>query len=244
MKKFLKFAFWGFLVLSSALIGYSLAQAYVYTDLNNMSLMTYTDAWNIDPTNVAGNVVDSSSLTISTPPDFGPTRTFGMVSGGRDGDSNTIFQDGTGVKFISWHTPNPIKLTGVNLFAYCDVYNNTNQGRAITNFSLSYSLNQGSTWIPIVNNFATDVSQYDRGAYTVYTSVSWWGMAANFAFDPVTASYFKAEFTQWSLPGGATPGARVCELDAITSAVPIPGAVWLLGSGLAGLGLMRFRKKA
>jgi hypothetical protein len=211
--------------------------AYVYTDLANMNLMSYIDLWNIDPTNVAGNQVISSSSTISSSPNFGPTRSFGYVTGDNgDGDANTIFNDGTDVKYITWHTAQPIRLTGVNLFASLD-WNSGNPGRAISKFSLFYSLNQGATWTAIVDNFATNVGQSQQDAYSVVGATSR-GMAAKFTFDPVTASYFKAEFTQFK-----GSGARVCELDAIGSAVPLPGAVWLLGSGLLSLaGWRRLRK--
>ena len=40
-------------------------------------------------------------------------------------------------------------------------------------------------------------------------------------------------------------GSNYIGLDTVSvTAVPIPAAGWLLGSGLMGLGLLRFRRKA
>ncbi|MFA5110448.1 MAG: VPLPA-CTERM sorting domain-containing protein [Desulfobaccales bacterium] len=202
-----------------------------------MGLMTYNDLWNISPNNPAGNQIDSYSLTIGDP-GFGPTRTFGYSGAEGDSNYNTIFADGQTageVKYIEWHTATDITLYGVNLFASLD-WNYGDPGRAISNFSLSYSLDQGQSWIPIIDNFATLVGQNDQGRYTVADLFWARGLAAGFSFAPVTASYFQAGFTQLT-----TSGARICELDAVV--VPLPGAVWLLGSGLMGwAGWRRFRK--
>ncbi len=44
---------------------------------------------------------------------------------------------------------------------------------------------------------------------------------------------------------GTTAGGEYIGLDNVqVSSVPIPAAGWLLGSGLMGLGLLRFRRKA
>lgn len=232
----------GVLALSLALgLTFSGAQAYTYTDLKDMDLINYDDVWNIEPTNIAGNQIKSNSSTIGTPPDFGPTRTFGKERDSTsDGGSNTIFQNGTNTKFIHWQTPQNITLTGVNLFASLDWKGAGDPERAISTFSLAYSLDDGTTWTYLVDNWATKVGTGDPGLYTNPGGLTWRGLAAQFTFDPVTASLFKAEFTQY-----LGSGARVVELDAIGSIAPapVPGALLLLGSGLLGLvGWGSFRK--
>ena len=237
MGSYLGKTIFGVLVLSfSVLACFSAVHAYTYTDLGNMELMSWNDPWNISPNNPAGNQIDASSPTIDNP-DFGPARLFGYEWPATDGHFNTIFQDGNlDPKVVQWHTVQAITLTGVNLFASLD---KATLDRVISHFSLFYSMDDGDTWNPIIENFATGVGSNNQGHYSI-VGPDYWAMAAGFSFDPVTASYFKAEFTQLS-----NSGARVCELDAITgSVVPLPGAVWLLGSGLLGLGgLSRWRRR-
>jgi hypothetical protein len=153
-----------------------------------------------------------------------------------DAGSNTIFDDGTDTKSVVWQTTQPITLYGVNIFSSND--SQYGPGRAIKTFSLYYFDDASQQWMAIISNYDTGVvSSTNQGEYTIFIAGSANGWAGNFMFDPVTASKFKAEFTQFNLSG-----ARVNELDAIT-AVPIPAAVWLLGSGLIGLiGVRRFRK--
>jgi hypothetical protein len=107
---------------------------------------------------------------------------------------------------------------------------------AVSEFRLYWSATGAAgTWNELVN-FGTNVGDPDYGAYTRTGNDIW--MAANFTFDPVTAAYFRAEF----MPAVST-SARVCELDAIGSVVPVPAAGWLFASGLAGLAVVRRRMR-
>lgn len=222
----------GALILTVAfLVGPSGALAYTYTDLGSGGTASYTDAWNMIPTN-QGNTVDNNSALVGG---FFIERIFGMIEGATsDSDSNTIFADnnpaGT-VSFVNFHTNAPITLGGVNLFASYDYSSGV---RGMSHFSLAYSTNNGNTWQYLIDNFITKDSNTDR--YTIIGS-HYRAMAANFTFDPVTASYFRAEFTQYY----AGAGVRVNELDAITTVVPapLPGTFLLLGGGLLGLAAWR-----
>lgn len=233
MKKRLGKVWLGALILTLASLGGPPgAGAYTYTDLGSGGSQSLTDAWNIIPTN-QGNTVANYSPLISG---FSIDRIFGMIAGARtDQDSNTIFQDGSAagtVTNVNFHTSAPITLGGVNLFASYDM---PSTDRAMSHFSLFYSTDSGTTWKPLIDNFVVKDELVDR--YTIMGD-GYRGMAANFTFDPITASYFRAEFTQFL--NGA--GVRVNELDAITTTVvPLPGTFLLVGGGLLLLAWRRRR---
>jgi len=224
----------GLILILVLLIGPAGAQAYTYTDLGSGGTQSLDDVWNIIPTN-KGNTVDSHSSLISG---FFIDRIFGMVAEAKtDQDSNTIFADGFGagtVSFVNFHTTAPITLGGVNLFAS---YDKPDAGRAMSHFSLKYSTDNGTSWKNLIDNFVTKDNSLDR--YTI-DGETYRAMAAQFTFDPVTASYFRAEFTQY-LNGS---GVRVNELDAIgtVAPVPVPGTFLLLGGGLLLLAWRRQRQ--
>ena len=215
----------------AVLAGVSAAQAYTYMDLNNLGglqLMSYDDPWNIIPKN-QGNTIDGNSYVLSG---FTIERIFGWQNSNyEDAKYNTIFNDGQPqgtVNFVNFHTNQSITLSGVNLFAAYDIIEREVY-RAMSSFSLYYS-NDGNTWNPIISGFVTYDPLNSTNRYTIPGS-TWQAMAAGFTFDPVTASYFRAEFVQYGK--GQWQGVRVCELDAVV--VPLPAAVWLLGSGLLAL---------
>ena len=58
---------------------------------------------------------------------------------------------------------------------------------------------------------------------------------------PFTVTGIGPQYVTISLTGSG--GYNYIGLDNV-KVVPIPAAGWLLGSGLAGLGLLRFRRKA
>ncbi len=235
MNKKLSNVFMGALILAVALLAEpSGGQAYTYNDLGSSGTQSLNDVWNMIPTN-KGNTVDEHSPLIGG---FSIDRIFGYDGDPGDQNYNTIFADYNAVGFVSFvnfHTTNPIKLTGVNLFASYDYDTGV---RGMSSFSLLYSLDKGSTWQFLINNFVTKDNNTDR--YTV-VGTSYRAMAANFTFDEITAQYFRAEFTQYA----DKAGVRVNELDAIgtvvlpAQVVPLPGALLLLGGSLLRLARRR-----
>lgn len=70
------------------------------------------------------------------------------------------------------------------------------------------------------------------GIYWTMTPTTWNGMSYTF------------DMSRGGFPRGENTSSRTALIvnPAEVAAVPIPGALWLLGSGLAGLGLFRRRK--
>lgn len=229
MKAFgLKAAF----VLCAALLLLAWGRTGAYAELN----MDYNDMWDITAPHT-----DRVTITASGPGSliFPAERSFGHGAGTGDSQYNTIFSDsgsaGT-IDYVEWQCQNPVTLGEFHLFASRDwVYEHWN--RQFSEFNLYYW--DDTAW-QLIKHLNTDdlYGQYDPA------SPNYLAVAVN-DFAPVTAQKFRYEVVQTytSQYGYVWGGPRVCELDGYSSVViPIPGAVWLLGSSLLGLAGFRFRK--
>ncbi|WP_457322188.1 PEP-CTERM sorting domain-containing protein [Roseateles sp. P5_E11] len=185
------------------------------------SAASATDAWDVSQGSAVTQFIANPAL-----PGNGP----GMFGGDAGENSpfsgerfNTIFPDllptGT-VHVIEWATPAPITLLGWQLEAAAD---GGNGARSFAHFTLSAEI--GGAWVAVssVDTLALYVDQH---------------LQLGDSFAPVTASHFRAEFTQATSFFGAS-GPRVVELDAITAAVPEPGTWALMLGGLAALARRR-----
>lgn len=156
---------------------------------------------------------------------------------------NTIFWDSATIypgylAGVSWKTPTAIDLGRFILSVAADGNYPTSYNRAIQGFNLYASntdLTFYSNWgVPIYSSgyLAPPLGHYINGIY-------YYKIDHTFT-DSISAQYFKADIVY----GSNTTGPRIIELDGYGSPVPLPGAVWLLGSGLAGLIAARRKKKA
>jgi len=202
---------WGMLIAS--LLGAGLTQA--------AQAESSTDAWDVSQGSTVTQFIANPGL-----PGNGP----GMFGGDAGENSpfpgerfNTIFPDllpaGT-VHVIEWTTPASITLLGWQLQAAAD---EGNGARSFAHFTLSVEI--GGAWVAVssVDTLALYVDQH---------------LQLSDSFAPVTASHFRAEFTQATSFFGAS-GPRVVELDAITAAVPEPATLALMVGGLAALAWRR-----
>jgi hypothetical protein len=203
------------------------APAWAFTDTS--------DLWDIKQ----GNVVTSNGPTY-------PGSDNRNMFGGEFGTievASTIFWDTAThypgyVDWVSWKTPTAIDLGRFILSVAADGSYPTSYNRAIQGFNL-YASNTDlafySDWgVPIYSSgyLAPPLGHYINGIY--YYTID------HTFTDSISAQYFKADIVH----GSYTTGPRIIELDGYGSPVPLPGAVWLLGSGLAGLIAARRKKKA
>ena len=81
------------------------------------------------------------------------------------------------------------------------------------------------------------------GDFDNLTDESWWWSGTENAADPVRAwaIYMPHGFQSYLVKSGSGVGLAV--RSGQVSAVPVPGAIWLLGSGLTGMAALRRRKK-
>ena len=147
----------------------------------------------------------------------------------------TVFGDGNGegfVHYVEWETPDSITLQDFNLLA---IHADGTCHRTFDKFNLYYGDGQGIwtniyTWSLRGDTYGEDPDNL-REDNLLELEVT--------LTNPVVAKYFRAEFTQADVLG-----PRIIELDGygITgSPVPVPGAVWLLGTGLISLAGIRRR---
>ncbi len=184
----------------------------------------YDDLWDI-----------SQGATIGSHSALHSSSIIGDMFGGTSGTAAPymVFGDGNSdgfIHFVEWETPDLITLQGFNLLAEHDYGTST---RMFDEFNLYYGDGQGG-WTNIYSwslpegqaTYGSSGSQHLELEITLTT--------------PILAKYFKAEFDQ-----AGDWGPRITELDAIGTAsaahVPVPGAVWLLGTGLIGLAGIRRR---
>jgi hypothetical protein len=138
--------------------------------------------------------------------------------------------------FIEWTTANPVTVDNFNLFGYSDTGGLGR--RSFDSFTLRAKLNSGDAWTEIYSCTISAI-QYAATNDADWGGIVYWLSLSDNVDTIMQAQYFRAEFHGHY--GGWGP--RVVELDAFAAPIPIPGAVWLLGSGLLGLaGLRRFRK--
>ena len=147
------------------------------------------------------------------------------------GTGNTIFADVNAdgfVHYVEWETPNSVTLQRFNLLA---AHDGGTSNRIFKEFNLFYGDGLGS-WTKIYN-WSLQEGQTTYGGNPNNL------LELEITINPVIAKYFKAEFDQAGIRG-----PRIVELDGygVTGApVPVPGAVWLLGTGLISLAGIRRR---
>ena len=163
---------------------------------------------------------------------------FGGVSGTVAVEQwNTLFRDSNAegsVHSVEWETQGLVILQGFNLLAWHG--NGPDYVRQFNDFTL-YS---GNT----IGNLAKIYTWALPEGQSAYGGDPENKLELEIYFEPddqVIAKYFRAEFTQ-----AGFYGPRVIEFDGygatITGApVPVPGAVWLLGTGLIALAGIRRR---
>lgn len=211
--------------------------------------MSSSDLWDVSN----GVVVDQHSGTI-THSDIRDM--FGGNFSGIEG-GNTLFRDyvseGT-LHYVQWHTPADITLRSFNLVA-------ANEGmhrRAFSKFELFWSETGAlGSWTSIFSmdfpipggdlvNIGGTMMEAGYGGGDNYPASHTLELEGDLS-SPVTAQYFRAEFIQSSTVSNAA-GPRIRELDGYDTyinapAVPVPAAVWLLGTGMLGLFGLRRRMK-
>jgi Ig-like domain-containing protein/FIMAH domain-containing protein len=135
---------------------------------------------------------------------------FGWVEPG-----HTIFADGRPpgfVHYIEWQTPTAVTVGSFALFAQGDspVYNNE---REFAQFVLKAKSDPGST------NYDLTLYTYvvTNHPYSFVDPVNYALIATN--INPVTAQYFRAEFTQYTA-GRGYDGPRILELDGFAPITP------------------------
>jgi hypothetical protein len=203
-----------------------------FADLN----MDYNDMWDVTaPHTDRVTITNSGPVGLIFPAD----RSFGHAAGTGDSNYNTIFGDSAAagtMHYVEWQCQTPVTLAEFHLFASRD-WINGHWNRQFSEFNLYYWDN--TAW-QLIKHLDTDAlyGQYDP-------SIPGFLAVAVNDFAPVSAARFRYEVEQTATSqyNWLWGGPRVCELDGYSSVViPLPGAVWLLGSGLLGLAGLRFRK--
>ena len=146
----------------------------------------------------------------------------------------------------NFDTPNPEKLVRFNI---------TFLGDAVTDFS-TYNLFDFNLWLTDPTASAGPDETFDGSVAAVWdhgeesSGLHWYTVAYDFTIRPnPNEEWFSLAIlgNVSDVTGGALAGLYIDDvvIDTrcvpVTSEVPIPGAIWLLGSGL--LGLIGYRKK-
>ena len=167
-------------------------------------LPSTTDLWDISQ----GSVITASSAI--NPATDGRDMFGGTFSQAEPGD--TVFADGQPdgfIHYVEWQTPGPVNVSSFNLFAAGDGPA-ANNAREFSQFVLKAKSG------PLVTNY--DLTLYTlvvtNHPYIFVDPVNNALVATNIT--PVTAQYFRAEFTQYT-SGQGYDGPRVIELDGFGS---------------------------
>lgn len=142
---------------------------------------------------------------------------------------------------MTWQAEGTYNFTGTSLenlglFAYFAYGVNTEY--PLTYHSLDqYNLTDGSEFYTLNLGFTPGVDSF----ITIAEYVGGWLDPYN--FQTATADFSNTAIVQVFLPEGATFTSDSGVFLTQTTPIPLPGAVWLLGSGLLGLaGWRKFRK--
>jgi hypothetical protein len=125
-------------------------------------------------------------------------------------------------------------------------WDQTSSGTGPRNFKLAYSTN-GTTFTDFVNYSVLANGASPNAAWSSGTAVAAYGFAQNLssitALNNSSTVYFRLSDVGTVAAGGGTVGSggtdRVDNFTisgAVVSAVPVPAAAWLLGSGIIALG--------
>ena len=179
-------------------------------------------------------------VTASSPIHFGSNASdmFGATLSSIE-SGNTLFFDSAAagsLHFVEWTTPQPVTVGRFDLYAVHDAGFADAHQRGFSHFSLQ-------AFNPDSHAFEERYSFSPDNPYSLIDANS--GLLLSASIESTTASQWRAQFIQFGPPSNAA-GVRIIELDGFESPrpVPLPAAVWLLGSAMLMPALRARRHRA
>jgi len=188
-------------------------------------------------TSASAAVFDINVTNMSFGGDFASSGNFTEAGGAFQSDvlfnGSTYFATVTDVFDASgnWSASSPDAGTDASILGLGIIDNSANDNIWINEFSYDFTLTEGQIAVGLSFDWSTN---YDIPVLAIFSCDA--GVCSGQAA-PMAAGPFPGNEPLWTGTGSITQGAP--------SAVPVPAAVWLFGSGLVGLaGIARRRKAA